>query len=107
MVPIFTCGLLRSNFSLAICFSAPLSTIEFLAKSPAPELLLSACLLHDLLGQRRRHLGVMRKMHRERRAALRAAAQIRGVTEHLRQWNFPANDVPSRSILLDLTRRTR
>src|SRR5260370_12258109 len=106
MVPIFTCGLLRSNFSLAICFSAPLSTIEFLAKSPEPELLLSACLLHDLLAQRRRHLGVMRKMHRERRASLRAAAQIPGVTEHLRQRHFHANDVAARAILRALNRRT-
>src|SRR5882762_449426 len=109
MVPIFTCGLLRSNFSLAICFSAPQSRNlkSNLPQSPrGPKLLLATCLLYDLLGKRRRHLGVMRKMHRERRASLRAAAQIRGVTEHLRQWKFHANDVAARAILLALMRRT-
>jgi len=32
----------------------------------------------------------------ERGAALRAAAQIRGVTEHLRERHFHANDVAAR-----------
>src|SRR6266851_9547818 len=105
MVPMFTCGLLRSNFSLAICFSAPQSKIEFLANPRTLELLLAACLLHDLLGQGRWHLGVMRKMHGERRAPLRAAAQIRGVTKHLRQRHFHANDIAARAILRALNRR--
>src|SRR5216683_7316494 len=98
MVPMFTCGLLRSNFSLAICFSAPQSKIEFLANPRTLELLLAACLLNDLLGQGRRHLGVMRKMHGERRAPLSAAAQISGVTKHLRQRHFHANHIAARAI---------
>src|SRR5260370_4827591 len=106
MVPMFTCGLLRSNFSLAICFSAPQYKIEFLANPRTLELLLAACLLNDLLGQGRRQLGVMRQMHGERLAPLRAAAQIRGVTKHLRTPHFHANDLAARPILPALNRRT-
>src|SRR5260370_7589277 len=106
MVPMFTCVLLRSNFSLAICFSAPQSKIEFLANPRTLELLLAACLLHDLLAQGRRHLGVMRKMHGERRPPLRAAAQIRGLTKQLRQRPFHANHVSASPTLLSLHPRT-
>src|SRR5467141_1495212 len=48
----------------------------------------------------------MRKMHGERGAALRAAAQIRGVTEHLRERHFHSNDIAARAVFRALNRRT-
>src|ERR1700746_3108272 len=101
MVPIFTCGLLRSNFSFAMIPAPQSNSYSFRPKSP---LLFAFLLLDDFLGQRRRKLCVMRKMHRERRAALRAATQIRGVPEHLRQRNFDANDVAARTVFRALNR---
>src|SRR5713226_9338105 len=110
MVPMFTCGLLRSNFSLAICFSAPQSKIEFLAlisrKAPEPELLFAPYLFHDFFRKSRRHFRIMRKMHGEGGASLGAAAQISGITKHLRQRNFHANYVAARAIFRALNRGT-
>src|SRR5260370_17223311 len=103
MVPMFTCGLLRSNFSLAICFSAPQSKIEFLANPRTLELLLAACLLNDLFAQVRPHLGVMRKIHGERHTPLRAASQTRAVPKHHRHPHLPPNYLPSHPFLLSLT----
>src|SRR4029077_5131872 len=104
MVPMFTCGLLRSNFSFAISSSAPQSksrkTLETSNLLPAPGL------LDNFLSQIVRKLRVMRKMHRERGAPLRAAAQIRSVTEHLRERHFHANHVAARAIFRALNRRT-
>src|SRR6266403_5303202 len=110
MVPMFTCGLLRSNFSFAIASSAPQTKIEFLTlilrKAPEPELLFAPYLFHDFFRKRRRHFRVVRKMHGESGASLRAAAQIGGVTKHLRQRNFHANHVAARAILRALNRGT-
>src|SRR5258707_15275025 len=58
------------------------------------------------LRDRSRRLGIMRKMHRKRGAPLRAAAQIRGVAEHLREWYFHANHVAARTVFRALNRRT-
>src|SRR6267142_2188985 len=105
MVPMFTCGLLRSNFSFAISPSAPQIKIHSNPDN-ALCLLLAPVLLDDFFRQRRRQLRVMRKVHRERRAALGAAAQIRGVTEHLRQRNFHADHVAPRAVFRALNRGT-
>src|SRR5260221_6784141 len=101
MVPMFTCGLLRSNFSLAIASSAPQykftkSKISQLSR-PDSCTTLAAVLLDDFFRQRCGQFRVMRKMHGERRAALRTAAQVRGITKHLRQRNFHADHVASRA----------
>src|SRR5260370_15496743 len=97
IVPMFTCGLLRSNFSFAISSSAPQIKIHSNLVN-ARCLLFAPVLLNDFFRQRRGQLRIMRKVHRERRAALRAAAQIRGVTEPLRQRNFHPNDIAPRAI---------
>src|SRR5216684_2774896 len=100
----FTCGLLRSNFSFAISSSAPQSksckTLE------TRNLLPPAGLLDNFLSQIVRKFRVMRKMHCESGAALRAAAQVRGVTEHLRERHFHANDIAARPVFGALNRRT-
>src|SRR6267154_706565 len=57
IVPILTCGLVRSNF--------------FLAMVAAPWFLLDLGLLDEFRGQVGRHLGVVAEFHRGRRPALR------------------------------------
>src|SRR6266849_10398534 len=103
MVPMFTCGLVRSNFSFAIASSAPLTSNQSKNKT---WLLLAAVLLDYFLRQRRGQFRVMRKMHGEGGAALRAAAQIRRITEHLRQRYFHADYVAARAVFRALNRRT-
>src|SRR5579884_796328 len=79
MVPILTCGLLRSNFSFAILcswlLSSKCSLPRYLALHPR----------NDLIGDVSGHLLVLREMHRETSAPLRARAKLGGITEHLRQ----------------------
>src|ERR1700704_793392 len=113
MVPMFTCGLLRSNFSFAICFSAPQIKVVFAATTNSKFILnlgltpstLAFVLVDNFLRDRIRRLGVMRKVHGEIRATLGAAAQIRRITKHLREWHFRADHVAARTILRTLTRR--
>src|SRR3982074_2230663 len=72
IVPMLTCGLVRSNFFFAISVLAPLSP-------PALDLRL----LDEFGGDRRGHLRVMRKLHRRRRTALGHGPQVGDVAEHL------------------------
>src|SRR6476469_8077409 len=69
IVPILTCGLVRSNFFLAIW--------------AAPGCLLDLGLLDEFRGQVARHLGVVAEFHRGRRPALRHAAQVGDIPEHV------------------------
>src|SRR6266852_5613762 len=100
----FTCGLLRSNFSFAIASSAPQSK-SFKTKTN-PVLLFAPVFLDNLFGERRGQFRVVREMHCESRAALGAAAQIRGVAEHLRQRHFHADHVAARAVFRAQNRRT-
>src|SRR5687767_8420859 len=78
IVPILTCGLVRSNFFLAIVLSRAS---------------LDLGLLDEFRGQVARHLGVMTELHRGRGAALRHAAQVGHVPEHLGQRDERADDL--------------
>src|SRR5215471_17022549 len=94
MVPMLTCGLVRWNFAFATGVSslraAPpqwvwsVSWFLYVCYC-APRSLLAARLGDDLLGDARRHLGVGVELHAVVRPALRLAAQVPDVTEHLRQ----------------------
>src|SRR5437879_11013887 len=94
----FTWGLLRSYFSFAISLSAP----QLVRFRNSLLVLLSCCasggLGHDFFGNRSGRLGVVRKVHGEACAALRAAAQVGGVAEHLGQRHLGA------AILIAITR---
>src|SRR5215469_10428181 len=103
IVPMFTCGLLRSNFSFAISSSAPQS--KSCKKSASRKLLSAAGLLHNLFREIGWQLRVVRKMHGEIAAALRAAAQIGGVPEHFRQRHLHANFVAARTAFRALNLR--
>src|SRR5450432_2195893 len=111
MVPMFTCGLLRSNFSFAIACSAPQIKVSLLTTNLCSTKFLltrvpALVLLDDFLRNRIRRFRIMRKMHGEIRAALGAAAQVRGIAKHLRQGNFRADHVRSSAIFRTLDRGT-
>src|SRR5436309_6825414 len=74
MVPTFTCGLLRSNFSLAIVANLRFSYAG-----------LAGHLCNHFIGHglRRRLVGV--ELHRVAGPPLRHGTNLRGVAEHLRQ----------------------
>src|SRR6266540_824880 len=77
MVPTFTCGSLRSNFSLPM-----ISLSSFERRLPGAgggALRLGDDRLRDAVG----NLRVVSELHRVRRAALRLRAQVRRVAEHL------------------------
>src|SRR5687768_1348210 len=82
IVPMFTCGLLRSNFFLAICLALPVS--DRCSADPG--------LGDELLGQVARHFRVVRQLHRIARPALGHGPQVRGVAEHLGKRHRGADD---------------
>src|SRR5215210_8630741 len=89
MVPMFTCGLVRSNFALATVGSSwcgcYLTRVAFTcAEDPW---LLAADLLDDLVRDVRRHLGVRVELHRVRRLTGGLRPEVANVPEHLGQWN--------------------
>src|SRR6185437_1891288 len=81
IVPTFTCGLLRSNFSL-LMFAV-----------------LRRLFLDDNFGDVRRNLGVLRELHGEGRAALAHRAHRRRVAEHLRQRHVGGDRLASRRLV--------
>src|SRR5437879_12525267 len=99
----FTCGLLRSNFSFAISLSAP----QLVRSRNSLLVLLSCCasggLGHDFFGNRSGRLGVVRKVNGEACAALRAAAQVGGVAEHFGQCLISGDSLAASTRLLDLS----
>src|SRR5688500_10697570 len=77
IVPMFTCGLVRSNFFLAICgvLLAPRCDRVTGRSDPA--------LGDELLSDGARDLGVVGQFHRIARPALGHGPQVRGEAEHL------------------------
>src|ERR671934_519698 len=79
MVPTFTCGLLRSNFSLAMALLS--SNVGLLRAGGGDALRLG----DDGLGDVVRDLRIVPELHRVGGAALRLRAEVGRVAEHLRQ----------------------
>src|SRR6185295_5011758 len=77
IVPMFTCGFVRSNFFLAIL------------RTPLADLGLG----DELLGQVARDLGVMRQLHRVARSTLGHRPEVGGVAEHLGQRDERPDDL--------------
>src|SRR5512141_1206073 len=90
IVPMLTCGLVRSNF--------------FLAMVAAPWLLLDPGLLNEFRGQVARHLGVVAELHRGGGPTLAHAPEVGHVPEHLGERDERPHDLgrPSRFHPLDL-----
>src|SRR3954452_21199256 len=78
IVPMFTCGLVRSNFFLAICRGAPRSSWGHRVTGRS-----DPALGDELRRDVRRDLGVVGKFHRIACPALGHRPQVRGVAEHL------------------------
>src|SRR5437899_4331084 len=90
IVPTLTCGFLRSNFAFAMAVCPPsrswLTQLRSLREArPA----LAERLGADAL----RHRLVVRELHREGRASLRARPQIRGIPEHLGERRVRRDDL--------------
>src|SRR5436190_10068858 len=102
MVPTLTCGLPRSNFSLATSVRScresrywlPLARRFRANQRKLSQIRISCRLGRDrlpgapldhLLGDVGRHLVIAVELHRRRRAALRVGTQVRHVAEHLAQ----------------------
>src|ERR671925_730301 len=99
MVPTFTCGLLRSNFSFATLllllsqslFSGHLArTCRTYSLSAGSDRLASA-VLDDLFGDVRRHLVVPIELHRVGGAPLGGRAQVGRIAEHLGERHAAPN----------------
>src|SRR5271168_242495 len=93
----FTCGLLRSNFSFAMFFLAPVTFASYFRISNLLLDLFTSRLTNNFFCDVGRRLLVMRKMHRKAAAPLRPAANVRRVPEHLRQRNLHVDDFRARA----------
>src|ERR671910_3698655 len=105
MVPMLTCGLVRSNFAFATvgssCWDLSLPVMALLgvwAGRPGASLL-APDLLDDLLRDVPRNLGVGLELHRIACPALGPAAEVPDVAEHLRQWNERLDDAGAGALL--------
>src|SRR5437762_13042099 len=85
MVPTFTCGFERTNFSLAMRVSPYERSIQTWL-SPAN-------LCNDLLLDLGRHGHVTGELHGVRCATLRAAAKVGGVSEHRGERHLGVDDL--------------
>src|SRR5207245_11506913 len=110
IVPMLTCGLLRSNFSLAIALSAPqLERSLEPCGNPLPARLPhgpSGRFGDHFLGNRYGRFLVMREMHRETGAALSAAAEVGCIAEHFRQRHLRADNLGACPGFVSLDLRT-
>src|SRR3954471_3394543 len=123
MVPMLTCGLVRSNLALAtgapsgflatrsrgdywgllVCADRACRSIlgaggrpsqnVIVRPGPLPGGSLPACLLDDLVGDRLRRLGVGVELHRVGRLARGLRPEVTDVAEHLRQRHQSLDDL--------------
>src|SRR5713226_70769 len=88
IVPTFTCGLLRSNFSFAM--SLPVSCASVDGKLTRDSSLRFA---HNFLGDVLGHFLVLAKVHGERAASLGSRTELRRVAKHFRERHHRLDDV--------------
>src|SRR6478752_9815215 len=106
MVPMLTCGLVRSNFALATgappdcCYVTRGCGVVLVPRIRAR--LLAADLLDDLVGDVRGNLGVRVELHRVRRLTGGLGPQVANVPEHLGQGHKGADDHVAVTLLLSL-----
>src|SRR6478735_8700933 len=119
MVPMLTCGLVRSNFALPTGSSSGLwcrdcRTMRGAVRPPAdvrsygsvgwsffdrPVGLLAPGLLDDLVGNVPRNLGVAVELHRVHRTTLGLGPQVADVPEHLGKGDLRTDDLHARRVL--------
>src|SRR6478735_2259199 len=106
MVPMLTCGLVRSNFALATgappdcCYLTRGCGVVLVPRIRAR--LLAADLLDDLVGDVRGNLGVRVELHRVRRLTGGLGPQVANVPEHLGQGHKGVDDHVAVTLLLSL-----
>src|SRR5690349_13914866 len=97
MVPMFTCGLLRSNFSLAISPQLSGLSAQLSAQKPTPNtgrsFRYSLYSAYDFFGQGGRNFFILAEMHCETAASLGSGADVGGVAEHFRQRHVGLDDL--------------
>src|ERR671914_2055601 len=104
MVPMFTCGLVRSNFALATvgsswcCFLTDSYYWWGVAEGPGD--LFAAHLLDDLVVDVRGNLGVRVELHRVRSLSRGLGPQVANVPEHLGQRHEGVDDHVTVTLLL-------
>src|ERR1700721_4750472 len=110
IVPTFTCGFERSNFSFAIKLPKSLSSLVLPVThrgagtpAPAPKLspsyLLALRAADDFVGNHARRLFVARKLHRIRRPTLRGRTNLVHVAEHFLKRHHRPNHLRTGSML--------
>src|SRR5829696_7595421 len=106
MVPMLTCGLVRSNLALATGFLSPwVAQVVRCSGGGAVRVgLLARRLGDDLLGHVLRDLGVAVEDHRVAGPTLGAAAQVTHVAEHLRERDQGPDDAGAGALLHRLDR---
>src|SRR6476620_3562709 len=92
MVPMLTCGLVRSNLALATGFLSSWLRSRTRVWGAVQVGLLASRLGDDLLGDVGRDLGVRVEHHGVARPSLGAAAQVAHVAEHLRERDQRLDD---------------
>src|SRR3954468_15211186 len=99
MVPMLTCGLLRWNLALPICVTLVLSLQKPSRRAPLSELRL------HLFSDVRRHLVIVRELHRVLGAPLAEGAKLINVAEHIRKRHHRLDDLGIAAAVrpLDLT----
>src|SRR6476646_10142793 len=110
MVPMLTCGLVRSNFALATGAPPVVCSLQTwwcgtrtgTAGAAEVRTLLAANLLDDLVGDVRGNLGVRVELHRVRRLTRGLRPQIANVPEHLGQGHKGVHDHVAVTLLLRL-----
>src|SRR5919112_2262707 len=101
MVPMLTCGLVRSNLALATGFLSSWVTqvVRALGVGCAGARFLAGGLRDDLLGHVLRNLRVAVEDHRVAGPPLGAAAQVAHVAEHLRERDQGPDDASAGALL--------
>src|SRR5688572_30450148 len=106
MVPMLTCGLVRSNFAFATgvllwtsWFVRPARRVTPRTSVDSPGELFARSLRDDLLRHVRGYLGVGVELHAVARPALGLRPQVADVAEHLRQRHQGTDDAGTAALL--------
>src|ERR1700722_12747938 len=101
MVPMLTCGLVRSNLALATAVLPGLFSAQYAGQWRTGSLwvLLAVCFGDDFLRDVAWHLCIRVELHAVTRPALGLRPKVADVAEHLRQRNSGAHDAGTAALV--------